>query len=152
MVLRMPSASIRRDSSFQQTVKRVPKDVLARASGRSYPITLPAAGSNPEELVEITIRPKIKLSLRVRDPHAGKIRVASVHIQLDRIFASLRADPVELSFKQAVALSGEIYRLVVERFEMDPGVPEDWEAWKASIGLPWKDACPIHRQFRGVRS
>ena len=134
MVLRMPSASIRRDSSFLQTVKRVPEDVVERASGRLYPITLPAVGSSPEQLVEITIRPVIKLSLRVRDPQAGKIRTAAVHIQLERIFDSLRAGPCELSFKQAVGLSGEIYRLVVERFETDPGVPEDWEAWK---GFHW---------------
>lgn len=134
MSLRMTSATIRRDSSFRQLQKRVPQDIIAQAAGRSYPVTLPAVGSASEELVEIKIRPVIKLSLRVRDPVSAKVRVTAVSAQLDRIYASLRNGPVELSFRQAVALSGEIYRLVVERFEMDPGVPEDWEAWK---GFHW---------------
>lgn len=131
MGLRMPSATTRRDSSFQQIQKRVPKDIVARAEGRSYPITLPACGSAPEELVEIKIRPVIKLSLRARDPIAAKVRATAFYAQLDRIFSSLRGGPINLDFKQAVALSGEIYRLVVEQFERNPGVPEDWEAWKA---------------------
>lgn len=134
MSLRMSSASIRRDSSLQQLQKRIPSDIVERAAGRSYPITLPAAGSAFEELVEITIRPVIKLSLRVRDPAAAKVRVTAVCAQLDRIFGSLRNGSVNLNFRQAVALSGEIYRLVVERFEMNPGIPEDWEAWK---GFHW---------------
>jgi integrase len=54
--------------------------------------------------------------------------------QLERIFASLRADPVELDHRQTVALSGEVYRLVIEQFEINPGYPEDWEAWK---GFHW---------------
>ena len=134
MVLRMPSASKRRDSRFGQIQKRVPQDIVARAQGRSYPITLPAVGSVPEQLVEVTIRPMIKLSLRAAGPADTKVRLAAFLAQLDRIFASLRSGPVELNFRQAVALSGEIYQLVVERFEMNPGVPEDWEAWK---GFHW---------------
>ncbi|TXN27489.1 hypothetical protein [Methylobacterium sp. WL19] len=85
-------------------------------------------------MAEITIRPVIKLSLRVRDPAAAKARIGAVTSQLERIFDSLRAGLVELSHRQAVALSGEVYRLVVERFEMNPGEPEDWEAWK---GFHW---------------
>ncbi|WP_157196417.1 hypothetical protein [Methylobacterium sp. 88A] len=130
----MTTATTRRDSKCHQIQKRVPAEVVARAGGRSYPITLPAYGSAPECLVEITIRPVIKLSLRVRDPAAAKARIGAVTSQLERIFASLRAGLTELSHREAVALSGEIYRLVVERFEMDPGNPGDWEAWK---GFHW---------------
>lgn len=134
MGLRMTTATIRRDSSFPLIQKRVPRDVVARARGRSYPIALPAFGPTPECVVEVTIRPVIKLSLQVRDPAAVKARVGAVTSQLERIFASIRGSAVELSHKQAVALSGEIYRLVVEKFEMNPGEPVDWDTWK---GFHW---------------
>ena len=114
--------------------KRVPKAVLARAQGRSYPLTLPAFGSTPEYVVQIKLAPLIKLSLRVRDPAAAKMRVGAVTSQLERIFASILHDAVELTHKQTVALSGEIYREVVSLFEHDPGSVEDWEAWK---GFNW---------------
>lgn len=134
MGLRMTTATTRRDSSYRQFQKRVPDDVLNRARGRSYPVTLPAFGAAPEEVVEVTIRPSISFSLRVRDPAAAKARVGAVGAQLERIFASLRVGAVELTHKQAVALSGEVYRLVVARFEVEPGEPGDWEAWK---GFHW---------------
>lgn len=134
MGLRMTTATTRRDSSFPFIQKRVPQDVVARARGRSYPITLPAFGPTPERVVEVTIRPVIKLSLQVRDPAAVKARVGAVTSQLERIFESIRGSAVELSHKQAVALSGEIYRLVVDRFEMNPGDPVDWNTWK---GFHW---------------
>lgn len=134
MGLRMTTATTRRDSSYRQFRKRVPAEIVARALGRSYPITLPAFGPTPEEIVKVKIRPAISFSLRVRDPAAAKMRVGAVGAQLERIFASLRADPVELTHKQAVALSGEIYRLVVARFEVEPGESGDWEAWK---GFHW---------------
>ena len=130
----MTTATIRRDSSFRQLQKRVPKDIQALAPGRSYPITLPACGSTPETMVAVAIGPVIKFSLRVRDPASAKMHISAVNAQLEKIFASLRSGPVELTHKQAVTLSGEIYRLVVERFEMNPGRPEDWEAWK---GFHW---------------
>lgn len=130
----MTTATTRRDSTFRQFQKRVPADILERARGRSYPITLPAFGAAPDEVVEITIRPAVSFSLRVRDPAAAKARAGAVGAQLERIFASLRADSVELSHRQAVALSGEVYRLVVSRFEIEPGEPGDWEAWK---GFHW---------------
>lgn len=134
MGLRMTTATKRADSTLQQFQKRVPKDVLARARGRSYPLTLPAFGPVPEQVIEVTIRPALSFSLRVRDPAAAKARVGAVTAQLEQIFASLRGGPVELTHKQAVALSGEVYRLVVARFEMEPGEPGDWEAWK---GFTW---------------
>lgn len=130
MGLRMTTATTRRDSSFLQFQKRVPADIVACARGRSYPVTLPAFGPTPEQVVEVTIRPAISFSLRVRDPAAAKMLVGAVGAQLERIFASLRTSPLELTHKQTVALSGEVYRLVVTRFEMEPGEPGDWEAWK----------------------
>lgn len=134
MSLRMTTATTRRDSTLRQMQKRVPADVVALARGRSYPITLPSFGPTAEAMVEITILPVIKLSLRVRDPAAAKARISAINAQLERIFASIRGGAVELSHKQAVSLSGEIYRLVVERFEMNPGESGDWDTWK---GFHW---------------
>ncbi len=62
------------------------------------------------------------------------MRNGAVGAQFERIFLSVRNGPLELSHKQTVALSGEVYRGFVERFENDPGQPEDWEAWK---GFTW---------------
>lgn len=131
MALRMTSATIRRDSSYKQVQKRVPADIVRRAEGRSYLITLPAFHSAPEVVVEITIRKVINFSLRVRDPSAAKARISAFNAQLEQIFASLRSPAIELSHKKTVALSGEVYRHIVEIYEEDPGAPEDWEAWKA---------------------
>lgn len=131
MSLRMTTATTRRDSSFRQFQKRVPADIVRLANSRVYPITLPACDGQPEDLIEVTIRPVIKCSLRVRQVSAAKLRTAAFIAQLEQIFTSLRNKPTELSHKQAVALSGEIYRLVVDRFETNPGEPEVWEAWKA---------------------
>ena len=127
----MTTATTRRDSTYRQLQKRVPADIVRLANARVYPITLPACDGRPEELVEITIRPVIKCSLRVRQVSAAKLRTAAFVTQLEKIFISLRAEPTELSHKQTVALSGEIYRLVLDRFETNPGEPEMWEAWKA---------------------
>ena len=130
----MTRATKRDDSSQHQMQKRVPSDIVERARGRCYPVTLPTFGPTPETIVQIAIRPVIKLSLRVRDPAAAKARIGAVTSQLERIFASLRADAIELDHRQTVAFSGEVYRLVVEKFEVNPGQPEDWEAWK---GFHW---------------
>ena len=46
-------------------------------------------------------------------------------------FAALKEGQKPLTQRQIVALSGEIYRLLVERFEDNPGPPETWAAVKA---------------------
>ena len=131
MGLRMTSASTRRDSSFEWYTKRVPEDVAELALGRVYVITLPSVGLTPEYTFELTIRKVINRSLRVRDPVAAKRRTVAFTEQLERIFESVRAGLKELTHKEAVALSGEVYRFVVERSEENPGDPETWLAWKA---------------------
>lgn len=148
----MTTATTRRDSSSFQFQKRVPADIVACARGRSYPITLPAFGPMPEQVVEVTIRPAISFSLRVRDPAAAKMLVGAVGAQLERIFASLRAGPIQLTHKQTVMLSGEVYWLVVARFEMEPGEPGDWEAWKGFHWAAMEAASPTRRRSCGKRS
>lgn len=131
MSLRMNSATFRRDSSYRQIQKRVPADIVAAASGRPYPITLPACDERPEETLEVRIRAVIKLSLRVREPAAARLRSSAFNAQFLQICERLRSKPRDLSHKDTVALSGEIYRLVVSRFEQNPGDEERWAVWKA---------------------
>lgn len=131
MGLRMPSATTRRDSSYLQFQRRVPTEVLRRASGQKYPLTMPAVGADPETSVVVTLAPLIKFSLRVRDPKEAKRRNTSLNEQLERIFEGVIRGPVDLDHKTTVALSGEVYRLFRQHWEKDPGLPEDWEAFKA---------------------
>ena len=109
MILRMPSVTNRRDSSYLQVQKRVPADVLALARGRVYPITLPAVGAAPEEVIEVTSRDVLLFSLRVREPESAKLRTAAFMAQLGRTFESLRQESRTLTRKDTVALAGEVH-------------------------------------------
>lgn len=131
MSLRMTSATKRRDSEKEQYQRRVPADVLERARGRVYPITLPRVGSAAEEVVDVRIRPSISFSLRVTGQVAGKIRTAAVNAQIDALFSGVRAGPIDLTHRQVIAYAGEVYHLLFDAFNDDPGEPEHWEAWKA---------------------
>ena len=131
MGLRMTTASKRSDSEKQQYRRRVPADVLERASGRVYPIVLPSVGPVAEEGVDVRIRPAISFSLRVVGEAAGKIRAAAVNAQIDAIFEGVRAGPVELTHRQIIRFAGDVYRLLFASFNDEPGEPMHWEAWKA---------------------
>lgn len=131
MAIKTRNATSGRDPRLPETQKRVPTDVVGRAEGERYPIILPAVGSYPEVRLEVTIRSKIKFSLRAREPAAIKLRRKSVELQFEQIFAHIRSGSADLTHRQTVALSGEVYRLYVERFHEEPGEPEDWESWKA---------------------
>ncbi len=67
-----------------------------------------------EETAFVTITPKtesIRFSLKTGDPSTVKSRQADAAAYLEQIFRSLREDrPVALTHRQAVALSGELYR------------------------------------------
>lgn len=67
-----------------------------------------------EETALVTITPKtesIRFSLKTGDPSVVKSRQADAVAYLEQIFRSLRENrPVALTHRQAVALSGELYR------------------------------------------
>lgn len=135
MGLRMPTPQLRSDSRAFQFRQRVPTDI--RALRHRQPVVVPltlspiGSGRSLSVTVEHLDRPEIRFSLRTYDEAEAKRREATALAHLEAMYAALRAGPQPLSHKQRVALAGEVYRLVVERFDENPGSPEAWAAWKA---------------------
>lgn len=73
----------------------------------------------------------MRFSLSTADPVVANERSAIANAYLRRLFQELRRGPQTLSQKQVVALSGDVYRLVVEKFDENPGTPDRWAAFKA---------------------
>lgn len=131
MPLRMPRPVQRKSTSFHWYRKRVPRDILAIAQGQEVLVTFPPSGEDPQITVSATIGTEINFSLRTRDPRTAKARSGAATAHLEHLFRGIRAGPSPLSFKQCVALSGEVYRLFVDKFEDNPGPPDTWAAVKA---------------------
>jgi integrase len=74
---------------------------------------------------------KVKFSLKTCDPDVAKVRIGIAEAHLQRLFESIEQGAVPLTHKQIIALSGEVYRLLKERFEDNPGLPTQWGAYKA---------------------
>jgi integrase len=95
-------------SSRQQFVKRIPGDVRARMVGIRLAIPI------GDEQAFVTITDKtdtIRCSLRSSEPHEVKQRQADAAAYVEAIFKSVRENkPVSLTHRQAVALSGQLYR------------------------------------------
>lgn len=108
MLYRLVRPMARKGSSKQQFVKRIPADVRAALVGRMLAIPL------SDDCIQVAVTEKmqaIRFSLRTSDPVEVKIRQAEASVYLERVFESLRANhPMTLNHRQAVALSGELYR------------------------------------------
>lgn len=131
MVLRMPSVTMRPESRFPIGRFRTPRDLLGRARGRSVMITFPAAADAPEYTALLTVGDEVKVSLRTTDTATADARKGIAHAQLSQFWKALRTGPSTLSQKDATHLSGEVYALLVSRFEEEPGTPDMWAAVKA---------------------
>ncbi|RST87516.1 hypothetical protein EJC49_04645 [Aquibium carbonis] len=131
MVLRMPRPTTRENSSFLQFRCRVPADIAEVARGKLVLVELPAVSSEAPVTVSATAGAFIKFSLRTRDPNVAKVRSAAANTQVSQQFSAWRSGPASLSQRQLVGLSGEVYRLLVEKFGENPGDPENWAAFKA---------------------
>ncbi|WP_336070833.1 DUF6538 domain-containing protein [Nitratireductor rhodophyticola] len=131
MVLRMARPTTRENSSQFQFRCRVPADIVEQARGKLVLVELPAMRSEPPVVISATAGTFIKFSLRTRNPDVAKYRSVAANAQVTRHFNAWRGGPSALTHKDLVALSGEVYRLFVDRFEDDPGSPENWAAFKA---------------------
>ncbi len=131
MVLRMPGPVRRKGSDIWYYQRRVPRAVIELAAGRSFFISLP---SNDNQAMPLEVRPTATgtmwFSLHTTDEVLANLRHAAALSQLERHWENLKNGPVALSRKQRSALSGEVYRLFVDRFEESPGSREAWEAVK----------------------
>jgi hypothetical protein len=98
----------RKGTRNPQFVQRIPADLRAQMNGMR--LNLPVGG----ETIPIRITPStdsIRVSLRTADPTEAKNRQAGIAAYLARVFTALRGErPVPLTHRQAVALSGELYR------------------------------------------
>lgn len=124
MRIRMASPMRRTGSTFIQFRKRIPQDVLAKASGTTLAIPV------GDEVLHIVVSSKateIQGSLRTRDPSEAKERQTVALAYLDSVWQSLREGPKRLTHKRVVALAGEAYRELVSSFEDSPGSPEMWK-------------------------
>lgn len=148
MLFRLVRPMRRKDSRIAYFTQRIPADVKDRVVGRK--LDVPVGG----ETVSITVSPVariVRLSLRTADPAEAKIRQGTIAAYLETVWVALRQDaPLPLTFRQATALSGKIYRAWAEgegrertvaaqyndetrKFELVAGsseddVPEYWEA------------------------
>lgn len=108
MLYRLVRPVKRKGSSNAHFAQRIPSDLRGRMAGMKLAIPV------GDEIVPVTITDKmqsIRLSLKTSDPTEVKDRQAGVASYLEKVFRSLREnEPVSLSHRQTVHLSGILYR------------------------------------------
>src|SRR5690606_1144649 len=97
MVLKMTQPFKHPITGIYQFRKRVPKDLI------------PLIGKSEE-----------KVSLGTREPREAKVLHASITAAVEARWAQYRQGRISLSFKQAVAMAGEIYRDYITTNEHAP--------------------------------
>jgi integrase len=80
----------------------------------------------PVDLVKVVGKPLVKVTLGTKDPALAKELFSDKARELAARWKTLRAAPEPLTQKQMVALSGKVYRKIIERFDQDPGDPSTW--------------------------
>ena len=73
----------------------------------------------------------VKLSLRTRDAAAADTRRLIVLGELSKLYGAVRTGTVSLTQKQIVGLAGEVYGLLLQHHDDNPGEAASWEPWKA---------------------
>ncbi|OJU84749.1 MAG: hypothetical protein BGO06_09125 [Shinella sp. 65-6] len=82
----------------------------------------------PQHLIPLVGMPYVKKSLGTRDPQEAVIAHAQILVEVESRWRQLSAGVISLSQKQAVAMSGQIYRSMVEENEDNPGAPSSRKA------------------------
>ncbi len=118
MALAMPRPIALASGVFHLNI-RVPADLAAKVKGTA--IRLPLAG----RVVTVKSSDKVIMSLRTKEGMLAKVRFAEAKGALSRYWQALRAGPVTLTHRQAVALAGVAYRRRAERLENDPAITLD---------------------------
>lgn len=132
MVLRMPRPTSRSDSANHQFQAHVPTELQERLRGRQAVLTLPSdTAGGPEMIVTATFGRVVKFSLRTTDRVLAANRNSAAVSQLAALYEGVKSGPRSLSHKETIAFSGEVYRLLVESFQENPGPKELWEGVKA---------------------
>lgn len=130
--LRMPRPTRRRGTDCFWFRRRVHKGERPFVLGRPLVVRFPATANDPAFSAHVArIGNEINFSLRTRDRATAEARHGIAMATIRSYFRSLKEGQRQLTHQQIVALSGEIYRLFVNRFQENPGDPETWAAVKA---------------------
>lgn len=113
MLYRLVRPVKRPGSSVPQFVKRIPSDVLPLARGRSFHFNI---ASGVTKLVRVSASADmVRFSLGTHDPAEAKARLGRATAAFEEICKALRAKaPVNLTYAQATALGGRLYRAWAE--------------------------------------
>lgn len=170
MLFRLVRPVKRAGSRNRQFVQRIPVDVREKAIGRTTVVSL-----SDDETVSVTVSANaqtIRFSLRASEPAEVKRRQARAASALEAFWQGLRQSaPIELTHKQATALSGRMYfawadmqrgEMIAVNHAPTPENPRafrvveptqaDWEM-AAQAGLQMlkdtEDASPARERFLG---
>lgn len=81
----------------------------------------------PADLVAKVGKGEVKISLGTKDPQLAKSLFSDKEREVSKRWGVLRSAPEALTQKQIVALSGKVYRKIIERFDDQPGTPTLWQ-------------------------
>ncbi|GEC31462.1 hypothetical protein N181_01035 [Sinorhizobium fredii USDA 205] len=81
----------------------------------------------PADLIGVLGKTEVKVSLGTKDPALAKELFSDKERKVAQEWKTLRSQPEPLTQKQIVALSGKVYRKIIERFDDDPGSPSLWQ-------------------------
>lgn len=124
------SMSKRARSSVPQFRVRVPAKVVSQLRGKRVLLSLGNA-NEPPFIKTVTIGNDVAFSLETDDRVVAEARQANALDHLRRLFELTEADPVSLSHKDMVALSGGTYLIYQEVHGDNPGEPSAWSYHKA---------------------
>lgn len=130
MLYRLVRPVKRKGTINQQFNQRIPADVRGRAAGVTLHIPIGA------DIVRKTITARdhaIRVSLRASTPAEVKTRQAQVTGYLETVWQGLRAAPLVLTHRQAVALSRDVYSWG-SLAEIDPELADAESAFTGEIG------------------
>lgn len=116
MVIRMARPVIRKGTKNPSYRQRIPEDVK-RILDKLPPSYRPKGWGKHE----------IFISAGTADKRKADAELARIRAEVEARFALLRSGIKTLTQKDAVALSGTIYRAFAESLEDDPGSAEKWE-------------------------
>lgn len=116
MVLMMARPTKRKGTANIQYQRRIPADVARILDG--LPSSYRPSGWG---------KTQITISTGTSDKRRGQSEYARIAREVEERFQSLRQGQRTLSTKEAVALSGLIYRAFAETLEENPGSPSRWE-------------------------
>ena len=129
MVSLKRSMTLRSRSKIPQFRVRVPAHALS-LKGKRVLLHMSERAGQPFVRI-VRIGETVEFSLDTRDEYVAHARQDDALSHLRKLFDLTAAEPAQLSHKDLVALSGEVYRIYVTLNEADPGETSSWRYHKA---------------------